>query len=183
MGGKDLDDIVDAARYVLRRVPGVPDRDTLPKTLRFGHACRNKHGSRKIGLPAMASRAETQHGFLHRQVPTVNSEWVPSRQGALKEPGGIVFREGSHTPRFRAWDSGQQGSRLREEGVRGLVAQQIQTWSQNVMANILRIATKSDMVPIERPGMSEWMFGSPYNGGQFVRRYAARGNRAGPLLR
>ena len=23
--------------------------------------------------------------------------------------------------------------------------------------------------------MSEWMFGSPYNGGQFVRRYAARG--------
>ena len=106
---------------------------------------------------------------------TVNSEPVRSGQGALKEPGGIVFREGSHTPRFRAWDSGQQGSRLHEEGVRGLVAQQIQTWSQNVMANILRTATKSDMVPIERPGMSEWMFGSPYNGGQFVRRYAARG--------
>jgi hypothetical protein len=41
------------------------------------------------------------------QVPTVKSEWVPSGQGALKEPGGVVFREGSYTAGFR------HGNRLR----------------------------------------------------------------------
>ena len=29
---------------------------------------------------------------------TVNSEWVPSGQGALKEAGSVTVGEGSHTP-------------------------------------------------------------------------------------
>ena len=40
---------------------------------------------------------------------TVNSEPVPSGQGALKAPGGVVFREGFPLAKKPVWDSGQAG--------------------------------------------------------------------------
>jgi hypothetical protein len=45
-------------------------------------------------------------------------QWVPYGQCALKEPGCVVFQEGSSIPGFPTWDSGQQERRLTEGGIR-----------------------------------------------------------------
>lgn len=50
----------------------------------------------QIGSASASTPVSVRDGY------TVKSERVPSRQPALKEPSGVVFREGSRTPGFRS---------------------------------------------------------------------------------
>ena len=55
----------------------------------------------------VVSIAGYRRSSRRRETDTAESDRVPSGQGALKEPGGVVFREGSYTAGFR------HGNRLR----------------------------------------------------------------------